>query len=41
MMTLIYSKTSPFAHKVLVTAMELGLADQIQVEVAHPLRNAA
>lgn len=40
MMTLVYSKTSPFARKVLVTAMELGLADQITIEVAHPLRNA-
>lgn len=40
MKTLFYSKTSPFARKVLVTAIELGLADQITVEVAHPLRNA-
>ena len=40
MMTLIYSTTSPFARKVLITAMELGLRDQITLEIAHPLRNA-
>lgn len=39
-MILVYSKTSPFARKVLVTAMELGIAGQIRIEVAHPLRNA-
>jgi glutathione S-transferase len=40
MMKLYYSKTSPFARKVLVTAMELGLDNQITLEVAHPLRNS-
>lgn len=40
MMKLYYSKTSPFARKALVTAIELGLDNQITLEVAHPLRNA-
>ena len=40
MMTLVYSTTSPFARKVLITAMELGLREQITLEIAHPLRNA-
>jgi len=40
MMKLYYSKTSPFARKVLVTAIELGMDNQITLEVAHPLRNA-
>lgn len=40
MMTLVYSTTSPFARKVLVMATELGLREQIRLEIAHPLRNA-
>lgn len=39
-MTLVYSTTSPFARKVLITAMELGLREQLALEIAHPLRNA-
>jgi len=37
---LIYSTTSPFARKVWVAAIKLGLRDQIALEVANPLRNA-
>ena len=39
-MKLIYSTTSPFARKVWVAAIKLGLRDQITLEVANPLRNA-
>ena len=39
-MKLIYSTTSPFARKVWVAAIKLGLRDQIALEVANPLRNA-
>jgi len=37
---LIYSTTSPFARKVWVAAIKLGLRDQMTLEVANPLRNA-
>lgn len=39
-MKLIYSTTSPFARKVWVAAIKLGLRDQMTLEVANPLRNA-
>ena len=39
-MKLIYSTTWPFARKVWVAAIKLGLRDQITLEVANPLRNA-
>lgn len=39
-MKLISSTTSPFARKVWVAAIKLGLRDQMTLEVANPLRNA-
>ena len=37
-MRLIYTRTSPFARKVLVCAHELGLADALELEEDHPLQ---
>lgn len=39
-MKLYYSVTSPFARKVLMCAMELSQAGEIEMKVVHPLKDA-
>lgn len=41
MMKLYYSKTSPYARKVLLLAMSLGMGDRIELVLANPLDNGA